>query len=161
MADKSGDSAPKSDEKGGKGGKKPIILIIILVAVIGSSLIVGKVMLGGKGDKGKAESKEKVVEVGVSMPLEEFLVNLADNDAHYLKATVALGLKKGVTEEKLKEHVAPIRDAVVSVLSSMHLRPLGTEEGKEELKKVLKERINKVVPDAPVMEIYFTAFTTQ
>jgi flagellar protein FliL len=165
MADKTEPKAEKSDEttekaeKTGGGMKKLVLLVLIVLVVAAGSLIVGKVMFRGAGKHGKREAPRKA-EVASTMALEEFLVNLAD-DGHYMKVNISLGLKQGVTEEKLQEHVAPIRDAIVSVLCGMHVRSVGTDEGKEHLKKLLVERINKSVPDAPVLEIYFTAFTTQ
>lgn len=161
MSGKTDPSAEKPAEKAGKSPKKLIVALLLLVVIAGSGLVAGKVFMGGKGKAEKArQAAAEAEEVGATLALDEFLVNLAD-EGHYMKASVSLGLKKGVTEERLKEKLAPIRDAVVSVLSSSRIQPLGTQQGKEDLKKALLARIDKVVPDHEVLAIYFTAFTTQ
>lgn len=152
-----------AQEKGGKGEKKggnmPLFAIIGTVLIL-NVLMVGKIFMGGNG-KETVKVVHATEEVGAKMPLEEFLVNLAGSSDHYLKATIALGLKKGEGEEKLKEEIAPIRDAALSVLSTKKLEELATEEGKEKLKTEMKEKINKELGGDKVVKIYFMSFATQ
>ncbi|HZO91285.1 MAG TPA: flagellar basal body-associated FliL family protein [Chthonomonadaceae bacterium] len=132
----------------------PIIMgVVALIAV----LAMAKTMMAAKSE---AKEKKASEEVGISMPLEEFLVNLNGGD-HYLRATVALGMKKGITEEQAKEHIAPIRDAILTVLSGKTLRELSNPKGREDLKEELKEKINKETGEDSVVKVYFTAFATQ
>ena len=165
MAAKDGDSGaapPVARSKGGKGMLLiAIIAIVVLAGVGGVGLVVGRVMASGGGDKKKSEAhKEKTVEIGAKVALEEFLVNLADND-HYLRTTIALGLAKDVTEKDIEEENAPIRDAIVSVLSSKKLAELRTQEGRDALKAEILERVNEALEGEKVLAVYFTAFTTQ
>jgi flagellar FliL protein len=98
----------------------------------------------GKHDE--AEEEEQVpVEVGHAMPMEEFLVNLTGNGDHYLRTTIALGLRKGLTEEKAKEHVAAMRDAILTVLSEKTLKDLSNTKGRDKLKEQLIEKVNEAV----------------
>ena len=146
--------------------KKPPIMIILIVAIVlsvGASLVVAKMMFGGKA--GAAPKAEKV-EVGVSMALDEFLVNLADTNAdRYLKTTISLGLKKGLTEDDLKDKVPQIRDCINMVLMNQHLDDIRTEAGKDKLKKTLVDKINAKIADdkekTKVVDIYFQGFATQ
>jgi flagellar basal body-associated protein FliL len=166
MAGKGEDKAKKDEQSEGGGGKgkkglpKLLIIGIVLLVVVGTALVAGRVVAGKRDGKHGKSAKKEAVRPGATMTLEEFLVNLAD-DGHYMKTTIALGLKPGLSEEKMKEHLAPIRDAIVSVLSSMRASSLSSEEGKIRLKKLLTDRINREVPDEPVVAVYFTAFTTQ
>jgi len=153
------DSEKKSGEK--KNGNMPLMVIIGIVLIL-NVLMVGKIYLGGNGGKDAAKPQAKQVEeVGPKMALDEFLVNLTGSSDHYLKVTVALGLKKDETEEKLKDDVAPIRDVIVSVLSSKPAEDLATTEGKERLKLELKDRINKELGSDKIVKVYFTSFATQ
>ena len=140
-----------------KRSKMPMILIIIVVLAL-NGLIVGKIFLGGKSKAGHKETPE----VGQKLALEEFLVNLGDaGSEHYLKTTIALGLKKGIDEKSLEEEQAPIKDTIISVLSSSKRDEISTEKGKQELKEEIKTRVNKALKGEKVLEVYFTAFATQ
>src|SRR6266511_1681869 len=151
--------AQKPEKPAGSRRNMPLMLIIGIVLILNGA-IVGKVFLGGK--YGSRAPEKKVEEVGKKLALEEFLVNLGDaGSEHYLKSTIALGLKKGLEEKDLEEEIAPIKDAVISVLSSSKRDEISTEAGKTKLKEEIKTRVNKCLGSNKVMEIYFTAFATQ
>jgi flagellar FliL protein len=130
-------------------------LMLVLVLAIGA-----KVFMGG-GGKAAAKQEKKVEEIGISMPLDEFLVNLNGSSDHYLKTTMALGLKKGVTEEQVKEHIPAMRDAILTVLQTKSMKELSSPKEREALKDEVKEHVNKAVEHEPVVKVYFTAFATQ
>ena len=134
----------------------PIMMgvVMLLVVAIGAKVFMG-------GSKAEAKETKKVVEVGVTVPLEEFLVNLNGASDHYLKTTIALGLKKGLTEEQAKEHIPAMRDAILSVLQTKSLKELSNPKERETLKDEVKEHVNKAVAEEPVVKVYFTAFATQ
>ena len=144
-----------------KGEKKPApIMPILMGVVLVLVLAIGaKVFLGGS--KANAKETKKAVEVGLSMPLDEFLVNLSGSSDHYLKTTIALGLKKGLTEEQVKEKVPAIRDAVLSVLQVKTSKQLGSAKDRDSLKEEIKEHVNKEIGEESVVKVYFTAFATQ
>lgn len=156
------DAKPEAAEgkaaKGKANGSKAGLMVIIAVVVAVSALIGGKVVISGH--KTSAKKTESTDQVGAKVQLEEFLVNLSGND-HYLRATLSLGLKKGLTEESVKDDTAPIRDAINSVLSSKKVDELTTEEGKERLKGEIKDRVNHELGNDKVARVYFTAFATQ
>ena len=177
-------SAKAQQETGEKKKKKLPLPLIIGVLVLVVALFVGKSVMGSKtaektkkskkskaskessGSKEKGSEKDEEpeeIEVGHSMALEEFMVNLSGGGDHYLRTTIALGLKKGLTEEKAKEHVNPIRDAILTVLTSKSLKDLSSPKGRDDLKVELVEKINEVAgeEDAIVGKVYFTAFATQ
>jgi flagellar FliL protein len=154
MAENEQGSGPK-----GKGHKLLLVLGIVLILCL-NLLVAGKVFLGGKGGPSKSE-KSTVEEVGASLSLEEFLVNVAGSNDHYLKTTLALGLKKGVTEKSLEEKIPLIRDTILSILSSKSLEELSSERGRSGLKQEIKERLNKELGGEQIVKVYFTAFATQ
>ena len=139
--------------------KNNLPMIIGAVALI-AILVLGKSVLGRGNPEDKEKKKEKA-EIGISMPLEEFMVNLNGGGEHYLRTTIALGLKKGVTEEQMKEHIPPMRDAILSILSSKTLSDLDKTKGREHIKSEIKEKVNDAVENEPVVKVYFTTFATQ
>jgi flagellar FliL protein len=132
------DSAAKKD---GSQKKKPLPLML--------------------GSKSHGKEKQGAPEVGIEMPLDEFLVNLNGGGDHYLKVSLSLGLKKGLTEEEAKKRIAPMRDAILTVLSSKSLKDLSETKNRDTLKEELKVKINEAAPEEPVVKVYFTAFATQ
>jgi len=134
-----------------------MMIIVGMVVAFVVALIVAKQMFGSP-----AVAKDAKVEVGEHVVLDEFLINLADPGGDkYLKTTIALGLRKGVTAETFKEEVPPARDAIVMTLTNKKLADLRTTDGKEKLKDQLKEAINKALGKDDVAEIDFQAFATQ
>lgn len=148
-------------EKEKKAGKKPLPLIIGVVALL-VILFMGKSVLGGSKHDGKDDKKKKEShEVGISVPLDEFMVNLTGGGDHYLRTTIALGMTKGVTKESADEHIAPMRDAILTVLNAKTLNDVVTQKGREGLKDEIKEKVNKALDDELVQKVYFTTFATQ
>jgi flagellar FliL protein len=160
MADKGQTEQKAAEEKPKKKSKLPIIIGFVVLVLL-NVIVVGKVMLGGKGEAHKKEKEKVEEEIGAKVGLDEFLVNLSGSDGHYLKTTIAVGVAKGLTEEKIKEENAPIRDAIISVLCSKKLEQLSSEEGKEKLKEEIKARVNKELGDDKIVKIYYTEFATQ
>jgi flagellar FliL protein len=155
MSETAKNAAPAAEKK--KLNLMPIMMgvVIVLVLAIGA-----KVFLGGFKASAKAAVKPKV-EVGVALALDEFLVNLNGSSDHYLKTTIALGLKKGLTEEGVKEHIPAMKDAVLSVLQNKSMKELNSPKERDALKDEIKEQVNKEIGEEPVVKVYFTAFATQ
>jgi flagellar basal body-associated protein FliL len=161
MAARSAEAEPASADASVAKPKKPVVMIAMAVVTVIVLMIAGKSVLGGGGKHSAKEKAPVVEEIGATVALDEFLVNLSGGGDHYLKAAISIGLRKGVTEDAIKEKTAPIRDAVVSVLSSQTLASLGTEKARESLKEELKTKINDATGDKSVLKIYFTSFATQ
>ncbi len=153
----------KKEAEQGAAKKKPPIMII--AAVIAAVAILGGFVVGSKvSAKSKGGGAVKKVEPGPVMPLDEFLVNLADPSGdHFLKVTVNLELDKdkGKTAESLKEQVAPIRDATLSALCSRTRDEITPLAGRDKLKADIKKNVNAALGEDDVQGVYFTNFVTQ
>jgi len=145
------------------GGTKKTIIFLVIGVVIGVVIAFGaSTMILGKSNVQK--KKEQTLPQHI-VELEEFVVNLADG-SHYAKVSIALGLEKplegGGEHGKLDAKIlAPIRDTVITVLSSKSMEQLVSSEGKAKLKKELKEKLNELLGKPVVKEVYFTALTMQ
>jgi flagellar FliL protein len=154
-------AAEKTPAVEGAPAKKgpPIVAIILAVAVIafGSGFVVMKKMFGKP-----SKPASTAVVIGETVPLDEFLINLADTDSsHYVKATIALGLVQGKAAEEFKTKIPQARDAIVMTMSAKTLSEVDTTAGKEALKKELVASIDKEVGDKNVGAVYFEGFATQ
>ncbi len=144
-----------------KGKKK--LPLPLLIGIVGAIVLIGfgaKIVLGG--GKRAAKSSKSKLEVGTIVTLDDFLVNLVGNGSdHYLKTTIALGLKKGISSDQFKDQIPIARDAIIGVLTAQRLSALGTDRGKEKLKAELTDAVNHALGKTTVVAVYFTAFATQ
>ena len=139
MSEAAKEEAPK------KKGKMP--MMIALVVMLGAGGFFGMKM------GGKKEKEEPKIELGEIVPLGEFLVNLGDGHT-FLKTDIAVHVAKDQHLEEAKggghegkaEPPAPVRDAVIAVLSSQDFATITTPEGKAALKKAIAKAINAAVP---------------
>ncbi len=146
-----------------KGGKKKIILIIpLLVLLIGAGAGGAYFFLFAKKDKTKEEKVHMPSQVGVMVDLGVFTVNLADKQAE-VYARIAITME--VSDEKVKAEVERrmpiIKDAVIDVISSKASDFVRTPEGRESLRLEIIRRINAILVEGGVRNIYFTEFVVQ
>jgi flagellar protein FliL len=116
-----------------------------------------------RGSHKSANQEPKKAQVKAVLPLESFLVNLADHDnICFVKATFQLGLEeewKG--ESKNSVEMASIRDAIISLLTSKTSDQLMTSQGKDKLREEIRLRVNAVSPKVKVVEVYIYDFVIQ
>ena len=92
--------------------------------------------------------------------MDPFLVNLADpGQLRYLKVT--LHVETPLKREEYEKRLPQFRDSVLSILSSKQFKDISTPEGKNVLRGEIKEKINQIVAEAKVQNIYFTEFVIQ
>jgi len=175
------DEQAPAETEGGGGNKKKFIIIGAAVAV---AVILGLVvfMVMGKGDKkgakkegaeaqteAKAEggSKEGAKEgskEGASniYPLEPFIVNIYDGqELRYLKVKVEMEMATPGLKSELDTRMAPIRDAILVLLSTKTLQDIQDVQGKNQLKDEILTAVNKQITSGKITKIYFTDFVVQ
>jgi len=150
-------------EGSSSGSKNKTIVFLVVGILVGAVVAFGasKVIFG----KSNAEQKEEKTLPEHTIELDEFVVNLADG-THYAKVSIALGLEKplegGGEGGKLDVKIlAPVRDTVITVLSSKSMEQLVSKEGKTKLKEELKKQLNELLGKEVVKEVYFTSLTLQ
>lgn len=104
-------------------------------------------------------------EVKVTAGLDPFLVNLADPQAvRFVKVTFQLGMT-GDSEEFSKNPVAiaAARDAIISLLSAKTSEQILTVEGKDKLRKEVRDRVNSILGASKtrVQNVYIVEFVVQ
>lgn len=130
----------------------------------------------------KGSTKQATVEEdgkrGAMFALKDRVVNLADsNGRRYLKIglTLELETEKDVSKlkgEALKEFQKELQsemarfepalyDILVATLSAKTFDEVATPDGKEKIKKELKEKFSKVVDEPHILNVYITDFIVQ
>jgi len=160
VENKAGAEAPK--EKSRKG----LILAgsLIFVLALGGVAFFAYVHFF-KGNKKIEAPKEIAIteQVKDTLALEPFLVNLADQDeTHFAKTTFQLGLgEKAGEETKNSVAIAAIRDSIISLLSSKRAEQILSTQGKDELRKEIRTRVNQLSPKLKVVEVFIVDFVVQ
>lgn len=146
------------------GQGKWIILSVVLVPI----LIAIGVVAGGyifSDDPVSAFNLKKEEAQEVTIPLEEFLVNLGtegSSRSQYLKLELSLSSQKEEAEGIIESNIAQVRDAVIFVIHKKTGDDLFSEtDGAFALKEELKTTINATLDDEIVEEVFITNMLMQ
>ncbi len=173
-------------EEAQAGGKKKnrrrVLWILLAIVMLASGGGLGYLAwnhyrgpgLAGAGTQDAAKPGEGLQEnpiagaegrVKSTLNLEPFLVNLADpQSVRFVKVTFQLGLTED-REEFIRSPIAiaATRDAIITLLSSKTSDQILTVEGKENLRREIRDRVNGVVTGskARVRDVYIVELVVQ
>jgi flagellar FliL protein len=169
--DKNNASAPENSRKILKSlkiffvaGAGLLLLVVVGVALVsfvfssfssGDSPLMGKMkgMFFGWKKTGGATSV-------AFYKMEPFLVNLADpGQPRYLKLT--LHVETHQQGEEFEKRLPQTRDSVLTILCGKNSKEVMTSEGKNALREEIKEKMNHLLTETKVRNIYFTEFVIQ
>ena len=96
------------------------------------------------------------------LAMDPFVVNLADpGRPRYLKLVVQVELNSGQASGELEALKPKSRDALLMLLSSKTSEEMVTVGGKETLRNEIMRRLNSLLTQGKVTEVYFTEFVVQ
>ncbi|MBI5308518.1 MAG: flagellar basal body-associated FliL family protein [Planctomycetes bacterium] len=109
------------------------------------------------------KKEEKAEEVPLIIPVDTIVVNLSGSNARrYLKAKVNLEAKDAETKKKIETKTIPIKDRLISILSSKTLEDIDGLEGQESLRVEIKNNIDSILKiENGVLQVYFSEFVVQ
>ncbi|NWF35495.1 flagellar basal body-associated FliL family protein [Mariprofundus sp. KV] len=110
-----------------------------------------------------AEEEETVEVEPVFMDLGETTVNLhgSDSDNNFLRIKITVLLNGADSQERITRNITQVTDLILNLLSAQTFADIRTQEGKESLKRDLIERINRLVGQDPIRDIFFVDFVSQ
>lgn len=138
-----------------------VALVLVVVCSVGGVCVMKMKAHKGGGKDGIPEGPATMVSVG------EMVVNLADTrEIRYLKVDAVLEVHGkveagGEGEGGDAAFKAPLRDALITVMSSKRLGELSAPGGKDELKTEIMAACNKHLEEAKVTNVYFNEFAMQ
>ena len=145
------------------------IIIFVIITGLGFFLLWNKISSldpNHKKELQKSAEKEKhEKEVGTICPIDAFTVNLADpGGKRYLRTSMSLELKssdsKGAKEE-IEKRAPQIKDAIITILTTKRFEDIQTTEGKAGLRDEIARRLNDLLKQGKVSNLYFTEFVVQ
>ncbi len=163
MAEKKAAAEEKEEKKGGK--LKLVILLLVFVALVAGGgfaawFFLIKTPEGGEGNNTKVV-EEKIVR-GPMVNLDPFVVNLADPiGRRYLKTTMDVEVVDAAAAAALSADMPRIKDTILLLLSSKTFADIDSLDKKLELKDEIVERMNLIVGQGKIINLYFTEFVIQ
>ncbi len=109
------------------------------------------------------KKEEKVEEGPFIIPVEVIVVNLSGSNARrYLKAKIHLEAKDAEGKKKIEAKAIPIKDRLISILSSKTLEDIEGLEGQESLRGEIKKNIDTILKvEGGILQVYFSEFVVQ
>ncbi len=174
------ESAPAKDKKKlfiiiGAAVAAVVLIVVVIMVFAGGSKSAAKTEAGahgapkaeapksgGHGGGGHGGGGEKSGANSTNYPLEPFIVNIYDGqDIRYLKVKVEFETSGPEVKGELDPRQAPLRDAILVLLTTKTLQDIQDLQGKNQLREEILAATNKIVPPGKVTKVYFTDFVVQ
>lgn len=156
--------ADQEKKSGSKGNLLKIIIIVLLAAVlIGGGVFGGYIFATKTGAATVNENTQNegtdAVEQKTFSLVDDFVINLkSEGKPAFLKAQIYLGYPVTKESEKmeaeLQESLAPIRDTINTILRSKKAEDF-TEAGVEKIKGEIKNKVNPLLHEGQILDVYF------
>lgn len=100
--------------------------------------------------------------VGPMYPMDQFIVNLYnEGSSRYLKCTINFELSIPELSAEMDSKKPLVRDIVIKTLSAKTYEEISTIRGKENLKDEIAMKVNQVLSDGKINNLFFTDFVIQ
>lgn len=130
-----------------------ISLILIIVVLIGGIIF----LLTTDRLHAEKEEEQTIDDVlKVSVHINEITTNLLDHK--YVRTSLTLQGDGPKAKSEIEKRDFQIRDLLISELSGMKSDDLRGKEGKEIFGKMIKEKINELMQEGTVVDVYVTAY---
>ena len=165
-----------------KGGSSIVkMLMIVVLALVSSAgggvvsfMLLSRTMgvqaapAGEHAGEGEAEAEENLAEAlekSAVLPLEPFVVNLADTEAaRYLRIKISLMIDDKALLPHVVENQAlqlKVRDIILQSLTNKTSRELINEDGKNKLRHEILEKVAVYFREPKLVDVMFTEFVIQ
>ena len=154
------------------------ILLVVVLALVSSAaggvlsfvlikqaLPVQAAKAADKPEKAEQEKFAELLEKSAVLPLEPFVVNLADTDAaRYLRIKISLMVDDKTKLKDVAENQAlqlKVRDVILESLTAKRSQDLINAEGKNKLRHELQEKVAVYFRAPKLVDVVFTEFVIQ
>lgn len=165
----------KPPKKGSSIGKMLLVVLLALVSSAGGGVLswvlisrtIGVQAKGEKAEDKKAEEENlaEVLEKSAVLPLEPFVVNLADTETpRYLRIKISLMIDDKGKLPVVAENQAlqlKVRDVILQSLTNKTSHELINEDGKNKLRREIQEKVAVYFREPKLVDVMFTEFVIQ
>ena len=94
--------------------------------------------------------------------LDTFIVNLADKGGRrFLRVTMDLELKDESLAGEIDKRLSQIKDSILMILPTKRFEDINSVEGKIALRDEIMTKLNSLLKDGSITNIYFVEFVIQ
>lgn len=159
-----------------KGGSMVLIIIIALLVLLLVGGGAAAFLLLGSDDemaqpaqtqqmKSAPKSSKRstdLLTIGPMYPMDQFIVNLlSESGSRYLKVTLDIELSGEELAAEMDAKKSLVRDIIIRSLSAKTFEEVSTMKGKDRLKDEVVSKVNEVLADGQIRNIFFTDFVVQ
>jgi len=163
------------EKKSGSNMVLILIVVLLVVLLIGGGLA-AFFLLGSDDDSSSMQQNQQTAPVkrkssgrstqyltiGPMYPMSQFVVNLlSESGSKYLKVVLDIELDAPELSVEMDLKKSLIRDIIIRSLSSKTFEEVSKMKGKDRLKDEVVNKINDVLADGQVKNIFFTDFVVQ
>jgi len=161
-------AAPSAAPAAPKKSRRGLLIVLALLIVVlagGGGAAYWFLLRGTPAEAAEAEHEPEAPPATGVVPLEPFVVNLADPGvSRFLRVTLALVVAdEAIAKELHEDEVAllRIRSAIIDLLSQTQASELVTPEGKAALKTSIAEGATHAAHELEVADVLFAEFIVQ
>ncbi|MGG0657942.1 flagellar basal body-associated protein FliL [Rummeliibacillus pycnus] len=141
-----------------KNNKLLSIMLIILVSITLIGVVAAVIVT--QFNKGAAAQVENIDDiVASSVDVEEITTNIADDS--YVKIALKIQTNSKEAAAELTKRDFQVKSILIDELSEMTKEDLDGKKGKEMLENTLKTKINELMQDGEVQQVYITSYINQ
>ena len=134
-----------------------IMLVMISVILLAGIITIIVIYKSNEATKAKGPNIDEVVDSSVD--IDTMTTNLKDN--HIVQIAIKIEGNDKKAKEELTKRDFQIKDIMIDELSNMNMQDLQAEKGKQKFKTDIKNRLNKMMQDGEVVNVYITSFVIQ
>lgn len=184
MAEESGKKEEKEAKTTAPAKSKKLLFIVLGLVLVLIAIGVPLFLFMGKEDQKPSDSAEKVeidvstvarekallVEaeeeleegeevLGAVVPLDAFVLNL--KGGRFVKFQIQIEFVERDVPKKFLQRAAIIRDGIITLVNNRSADDVLEREGKEKLRKDIRNVVNEAMRKELVKQVYFTQFVVQ
>ena len=134
-----------------------ILPVVVIIFAAGTSYAIFTYM----GPPGMEEDEGEVNEMGPTLPIGEFVVNLkGDGGYRYIQTSIVVEASNEKILGELDKREPVVRDTIISILSQKRISDI-EDNGKEIIKNQIRVALNDILHGGEIESVMFTQFVVQ
>ena len=164
--------ADEEKKKGQTGSLKRMLIMwipLFLIQLVVSYVVVAKFLrpkMSPQTEKVEYEiakkERDNKGEFGEVLLIEDIIVNPKGTDGRrFVNISVGFECESGDIISELEKRQILVRDYLISLISDLTISQIDSRAGKDSLRNKIKERVNELLPEEGVVNVYFDNFIMQ